>query len=245
MARKANPDVSYLDVEKSFRKNKGKLDDYMINVPSDMTVEGQPSGSPNRTYLLSQKGAKNMPQEGTLNLSRPLMNKVIKSTRPDEKPAVTEKQPNHFVGNSVQKSSNIALRKPTVFQDDDAEIDSKLKIKPNLFLKMKKSSSEYSSNVTLLKKPEAIKTPLNSDQENVPSGGSILSHSSEIRAPDNDVKLLKPNTIPYDKMTMTKDVETSEGCQRNNFDMSSTIGIMTVENDVIEPFNGNTVCFPR
>ncbi|XP_010934713.1 uncharacterized protein [Elaeis guineensis] len=238
MARKANPGVSYLDVEKSFKKNKGKLDDYMINVPSDMTVEGQPSGSPNRTYLLSQKGANNMPQDGMLNLSRPLMNKVIKATRPDEKPAVTEKQPNHFSGDSVQKSSNIALRKPTVFQDDDAEIDSKLKIKPNLFLKMKKGLSEYSSNVTLLKKPEVLKTPLNSDQENAPSDGSIQSHSSEIRAPDNDVKLLKPDKIPYDNMTMTKDVETSEGCQQNNFDISSTIGIMAVENDGIEPLDG-------
>ncbi|XP_038971106.1 uncharacterized protein LOC103719423 isoform X2 [Phoenix dactylifera] len=240
MARKANPDVSYLDVEKSFKKNKGKLDDCMINVPLDMTVEGQHSGSPNRTYLSSQKGAESMPQEGTLKLSRPLMNRVIKATRPDEKPAVTEKQPNHIPGNSVQKSgiSDIALRKPTVFQDDDIEINSKMKIKPNLFLKMKKGSSEYSSNITLLNKPEVMKMPLNSDQENVSFDASIQSNSSEIGAPDNDVKLLKPIMIPNDKMTVTKDVETSEGCQQNNLDMSSTIGMMAVENDVTKPLDG-------
>lgn len=104
LARKANPDVSFLDVEKSFIKNKGKLDDYMIKMQTDHNVERQSSVSPRRIHLPNQKT-----DEGKLNLSRPTMNREIKARRPQGKPSVVETPPDQLVGNMKGVKSNITI----------------------------------------------------------------------------------------------------------------------------------------
>ncbi|XP_043716554.1 uncharacterized protein LOC122664682 isoform X2 [Telopea speciosissima] len=175
IGRKSNPDVSFLDIEKSFRTKKGKLsdDDDFDEIPFDgITGEGQSSSSLNN-----------------LNLVRPVPKKGIKFEAQD-KPTVSEiRKPSQSVGKvvNVTKSSvpNVILRKPTNFQEDDIEVgksSSRLKIKPNLLLKMRKEQPmENFTDITLLKKPEPMRiaTDTITDQNTASSGDSVDSGSGE------------------------------------------------------------------
>ncbi|KAK9277385.1 hypothetical protein L1049_006928 [Liquidambar formosana] len=161
MGRKSNPDVSYLEIEKSFYKRKGKLlDNDIEDVPFDGTKEGQSSDS----------------LDG-VNLVRPVPKKGIKF-KADDKSVVPEiKKPNQSVAKAVdnRKGSipNVILRKPTMFNEDDVETEksSKLRIKPNLFLKMRKDQENKKfSDMTLLRKPEPMSVNANLDEEKESSG---------------------------------------------------------------------------
>ncbi|KAM6582648.1 hypothetical protein CsatB_009650 [Cannabis sativa] len=44
LGRKGNPDVSYIEIEKTFHKNKGKMPDEK-EIPIDWSNDGQPSKS--------------------------------------------------------------------------------------------------------------------------------------------------------------------------------------------------------
>ncbi|KAG0472943.1 hypothetical protein HPP92_014800 [Vanilla planifolia] len=148
LSRKENPDVSYLDVEKSFRKNKGKLDG-MFNMPSTLHSGEEHS-------LQSQK-PKELLKQRELNLSRPFTGKVPKSKKDDENNTSIETQENYLL-ESIQlrnAPSSISLRKPSVFRDDIMEAENtKLKIMPNLYLKTATSSAQTCGEITLLKRPE-------------------------------------------------------------------------------------------
>lgn len=199
MARKANPDASYLEVEKSFMKNKGKLDDTMFNIPDDLNVEVR------RPSNLAKP---------RLNVSRPVMNTAARPVRPIQRPPAVDKPPNRLPENSGNKSgdSNISLRKPSTFQEDDIETDkySTFKVKPNLFLKMRKDSSEILNDVTLLKKPEVIQKPVSPEQEDVSA-----------------VKPLNPSELLHAKPSMASAVEKSDGIQQNRSaeELSDDIGV--------------------
>ncbi|XP_009398552.1 uncharacterized protein LOC103983107 isoform X1 [Musa acuminata AAA Group] len=235
MARKSNPDVSYLEVEKSFRRNKGKLDDYMINVPEDMRVKQPPSVSSKKEDTSNKKNAQNVTVEGQVNLSRPTMNRGIRAMRPPEKPTSIQSQPNQILGDTEDRSTdpNISLRKPSITQDDDIEMNSKLKFKPNLVLKMRKNTSENISNVSLLKKPEVVKVPLGSEQESVSSGNSSQSSLTEMRAPDKDVKILHEGNMSMNNTDLVTTAANLDELQVTGLDASSSSS-MPLENDVIE-----------
>lgn len=164
MARKDNPHVSYLDVEKSFRKGNGKLDDIMPDMPLD-------------TSSLPSHRVHDLPRQSKPNLSRPpVMNKATKSNLLDEKPFPVQGGEKQLPGDVNEKTStaNISLRKPFVFHDDDVEADSsKLKIKPNLFFKTRTNPTQSSKEVTLLKKPEAIQVPSKPLEERVTRDNSV------------------------------------------------------------------------
>lgn len=194
MARKANPDVSYLEVEKSFHKNKGKLDESMLNIGMDVNVErelstdknlnlsrpvmnkgARPSSDLSLSRPLMRGGAKTVP---ALNLSRPVMSNGAKSaaelnlSRPVIPSGGKPMRPVEInrlardVGSKSSAPPNVALRKPDVVQEDDVpDKPSKLRIKPNLILKMRKDKDEDLSDVTLLKKPEAVQKALEPDEE--------------------------------------------------------------------------------
>ncbi|XP_072995381.1 uncharacterized protein [Typha latifolia] len=214
-ARKSNPDATFLDIEKSLNKKKNKVDDVLINIQSDVS-EGQSSESPNSVNILSQKEVTKMPSGRKLSLSRPVMSKAAQATSSDEKPMLIEKKPKFYQENSADKSSNsvIDLRKPSVFQGDDSEIELKLKLKPNIYLKMRKDTSENLSNVTLLKKPGIIKAPLDSEQESVSSVDSTQASSSEIK----------------DQNVMANEIESSSGFQHSDTDLPKSNNSVVVEN---------------
>ncbi|XP_010273119.1 PREDICTED: uncharacterized protein LOC104608740 [Nelumbo nucifera] len=158
MGRKSNPDISYLEIEKSFQKNRGKLNDNIKEVPFDeSSEEGQEQLS---TSLDS------------LNLLRPVPKKGFKLKAEEKVPVTQIRKPSQPVGKAVDttKSSipNVILRKPSTFNEDDVDMEkssSRLKIKPNLFLKMRKEQPKESfSDITLLKKPGLISVPTDSGE---------------------------------------------------------------------------------
>ncbi|KAJ4956334.1 hypothetical protein NE237_013117 [Protea cynaroides] len=174
MGRKSNPDVSYLDIEKSFRKNKGKLN-YENN--EDIPFDGSIGEVQSSSSLKS------------LNLVRPVPKKGIKFQAQDKPTGSEIRKPSQSVGKVVDITKTtvpkVILRKPTTFQEDDIESDkssSRLKIKPNLLLKMRKDQpKENFTDITLLKKPESMRINTNSitNQNTVSSGNSVGSCSGE------------------------------------------------------------------
>ncbi|KAG0474673.1 hypothetical protein HPP92_014359 [Vanilla planifolia] len=161
LSRKENPDVSYLDVEKSFRKNKGKLDG-TLDMPSTLHSGEEHS-------VQSQK-PKELLKQKELNLSRPLMGKVPKSKKDDENNTSIGIQENNLLGNIQLRNapSSISLRKPSVFRDDIMKAqNTKLKTKPNLCLKTSTSAAQTYGEITLLKRPEFKHKPSKCIDENL------------------------------------------------------------------------------
>lgn len=175
MGRKANPDASYLEIEKSFYKKKGDIKE----VPFEGTKEGKLSGS----------------SDG-LNLVRPVPKKGVKFQ--SDKPMASElKRPTPVVEKSKHslKSSvpDVILRKPTVFNEDDVEDKpSKLRIKRNLSLQMsnQQAMTERFSDMTLLRKPEPAEVNINLSREVEPTNdsGSVHGRNSELQMQNEEIK---------------------------------------------------------
>lgn len=214
MARKLDPDVSYLDVEKSFYKNKGKMGDYTLNIPSDVIVEElRPPKNPETSY---QKNPQNV-KDSNINLSRPTMSKRPNAMRSSEGSIHVQTQPNQIRGNTIDtnEAPNISLRKPTVTQDDDFEINSKFKIKPSVFLKMRKTSSEDVSNISLLRKPEVGKPNLESIQQKVSVEDSFQTSLDEVRGSDSETEISNKEEMSLDDINAINTVTSSDELQLN------------------------------
>ncbi|KAG5058552.1 hypothetical protein JHK86_013548 [Glycine max] len=140
MGRKVNPDASYLDIEKAFYKNKGKI----VEV-EQVPFEGSKGGRSSRK--LDDQG-----------LVRPVPAKGMEFKSDDSKPALEIKKPvraENKVG-SVRKSivPNVILRKPAVLKDDgDGDtLTSRLRMRPKM---QDEQVKDTFSDMTLLRKPEA------------------------------------------------------------------------------------------
>ncbi|KAL2902490.1 hypothetical protein RDABS01_027572 [Bienertia sinuspersici] len=146
MGRKANPDASYMEIEKNFYKNKGKIVE-VKEVPFDVPEKW---GSKKVT-----KG---------LNLVKPVPTKGIKVGGGGEHNTKLPdiKRPNELIRNKTSNGTksnvpNVILRKPSVYDEKDDEMrnSSRLNIKPNLSLSMRTEPvRDQFSGMTLLKKPE-------------------------------------------------------------------------------------------
>ncbi|XP_027921033.1 uncharacterized protein LOC114179038 isoform X2 [Vigna unguiculata] len=176
MGRKANPDASYLDIEKAFYKNGRKV----VEV-EEVPFEGS-------------KGGKSSRKLDDLGLVRPVPVKGFKFKSDNNKPTLEIKKPvrSENVEGSDRKSSvpNVILRKPTVFKDDgEAEtLTSRLRMKPNLSLNMRDEQvKEKFSDMTLLRKPE---TPV------AKSTDTVEEPSSNVDQGNNDGELNMWNEEP-------------------------------------------------
>lgn len=149
MGRKANPDATYLEIEKIFYKNKGKIPE-VKEVPIDWSNDGQSSKS----------------LDG-LNLVRPVPKKGFEfkgDDHDDNKGVVPEiKKPIRSVRKSVdgikRSLPNVILRKPTMLNEPDVEDKpSRLRLRPNLSLGMRNEQrkEEGFTDMTLLRKPEPM-----------------------------------------------------------------------------------------
>ncbi|KAL3498803.1 hypothetical protein ACH5RR_041535 [Cinchona calisaya] len=162
MARKSNPDMSYLEIEKSFEKKKGKsLNNEIKEVPFEV-----------------EKPKNSVSSLDGINLVRPMTKTGVK-VEANEKSFERQdiKKPTQPVGKVVENSNrsvpNVILRKPSLFHDDENEKSSRLSIRPNLSLRMgKEPQKERFSDITLLKKPEQLKSSHDLGGENNQSGGS-------------------------------------------------------------------------
>ncbi|CAI0476357.1 unnamed protein product [Linum tenue] len=191
MARKVNPDASFLEVEKEFHRNKGKLVE-IEELPFDISSERK------------QKSASSSSSDG-LSLARPVLKQGMRFQEEVSKPARLPqmKKPIRPVVNDAAASSNVKqpsvpdviLRKPSVFGVEDGGEDRDLKsgvrmIQPNLMLKMRNEQKrEGFSDMTLLRKPEAVSVekkqeyPANVDGE--VNGGDRLAMRNEMDEDDD------------------------------------------------------------
>lgn len=91
---------------------------------------------------------------------------------------------------------DVALRKPTVHQSQDDDLKSKLKIKPNVNLKMRKDMNEDLRNISLLQKPDVAKDTVNPEQDHAsasPATVSATEDNSELEAENGEVQC--PQTV--------------------------------------------------
>ncbi|CAK9141865.1 unnamed protein product [Ilex paraguariensis] len=209
MGRKSNPDMSSLDIEKLYDKNKGEvLNNEEEEVPFNLLEKGKSVNS----------------LDG-LNLARPVPKKGVKF-QSDDKPMVSRvKKPSPKVSNEVENTKksvpNVILRKPTMFEDDDGmEKSSRLRIKPNLSLKMgKEQNKERFSDMTLLKKPEPVKIEPNLEENSSKSVSMSAGTTNDVallEKPElNDVSL---NTEPEQKSSV--DCHLNSGNSSTNLDQT-------------------------
>ncbi|KAK4260559.1 hypothetical protein QN277_003656 [Acacia crassicarpa] len=225
MGRKANPEASYLDIEKSFYKNKGKL----------VEVEQVPFELPKR---------KSSSSLDDLGLVRPVPVKGTNFKSEDNKASLEIKKPSKPASKAVNvaKSSvpNVILRKPTVYNEDGNEdISSKLRIKPNLSLKMRNGQSKDKfSDMTLLRKPEpsiAKETDLK-QEPSAPVNAQMTN--------DSDSKMRKEES---GDMTPLKKPEPSipKGTDRNAIDQINNGNDMQMRREEIDDKTGNLTLLER
>ena len=191
MGRKANPDASYLEIEKQFYKRKGKLVE-IKEVPFDGSKEVQSSSS----------------LDG-LNLVRPVPKEGF-TFEADDKP-MDMKKPIKKVGKAVgsPKGSvpNVILRKPSRFNEDNVGgKSSRLRIKPNLSLKMGNGQvKDKFSDMTLLRKPEPVSVNQSIEKKQEPYGnvdakvvedaGSMMRREEAIDKVSDFTLLKKPESM--------------------------------------------------
>jgi hypothetical protein len=164
MARKENPDVSYLEVEKSFYKNKGRPVE-IKEVPFDVSMKKKPSNvldGLNLVRPVPKEGFKF--QEEDKPVAPP---KIKKSNQPVEK----------AMDNAKRSVPNVILRKPSLYVEDDVEdrpSRNRVNILPNLTLKMgNDQNKEKFSDMTLLRKPRPMSVDEKPDSGNL---GTEVNH---------------------------------------------------------------------
>ncbi|CAA7403386.1 unnamed protein product [Spirodela intermedia] len=236
MGRKANPDASYLEIEKSFLKKKGQID-YGEELTSDAAgakfkATGESPRSP--SSLPAPTPPRRSVDDNRLNLLRPAMDKKMKAAKASEKPIPASlPQSSKPVERTANKddTSKVTLRKPAPLQGDDIELEkpSKFRIKPNLALTMKKGPSDSLSDVTLLKKPEVVKiSPIPPDQGGLPPSDSFRSSSNEA-ATNVDTFLSSPTSAPKPSMPAKNDAVESAPESLNFSDGTATVGMIDDE----------------
>ncbi|GMJ00335.1 S1 domain-containing RBP [Hibiscus trionum] len=177
MGRKANPEASYIEIEKAFYKNKGKL----------VEIEEVPFDVEKKSPTTSSDG---------LNLVRPVPKKGVKFET-DTKPPVSEiKRPTLSGGkamDSVRKSMvpNVILRKPIVVNEDDVEDrPSRFRMKSNLSLRMRnEKANEHFTDMTLFRKPEPVTADTSLHEKQDSDDGVVPEKEVEDRV--GDFTLLK------------------------------------------------------
>lgn len=170
MGRKINPDATYLEIEKEFYKRKGKMVE-IKEVPFDVS-DGKKSSS-------SSDG---------LNLVRPVPKKGVKFETNNKLNEPEMRKPSPSVRRAMDRNKssvpNVILRKPTVVNEDDVpDLPSKLRMKPNLSLKMRNDQNkEKFSDMTLLRKPETVSVNIDADEKEEASAST-----KELNVVDNIV----------------------------------------------------------
>ncbi|XP_039051920.1 uncharacterized protein LOC120193506 [Hibiscus syriacus] len=207
MGRKANPEASYIEIEKAFYKNKGKIME-IEEVPFDVEKK-----SPTTT------------SSGGLNLVRPVPKKGVKFET-DTKPPVSEiKRPTLSGGKAMDSAKrstvpNVILRKPTVVNEDDVEDrPSRFRMKSNLSLRMRnEKANERFTDMTLLRKPELMTSDTGLEEKQYSDDSFVLK--KEVEDTVDDFTLLKRPEQVSVRTEISEEVEQSEDSevQEERFD---------------------------
>ena len=122
-----------------------------------------------------------------LTLSRPIGSKPIVRGTPVQdswpsKESLAAATNNSEVGSLPRTTDvDVTLRKPTVHHSEDDDLKSKLKMKPNINLKMRKDMNEDLTNISLLQKPDVTKDIANPDQDHASASSATISAAEDSR----------------------------------------------------------------
>ena len=156
-------------------------------------VMGKPKQDGPPLTLLRPAGSKPKQDESSLSqtnwetLSRPIGSKPIVRGTPVQdswpsKESLAAATNNSEVG-SISRTADVdvTLRKPTVHHSEDDDLKSKLKMKPNINLKMRKDMNEDLTNISLLQKPDVTKDIANPDQDHASASSATISAAEDSR----------------------------------------------------------------
>ncbi|PUZ73719.1 hypothetical protein GQ55_1G010000 [Panicum hallii var. hallii] len=162
-----------------------------------------------------------------LTLSRPIGSKPIVRGTPVQdswpsKESLAAATYNSEVG-SISRTTDVdvTLRKPIMHQSEDDDLKSKLKMKPNINLKMRKDMNEDLTNISLLQKPDVA----NPDQDHASASSATIS-----AVEDNSV--FEPETNGLGTKLVTENVHESSG-----LDDDSSAGLQPSGQTVIQETN--------
>ncbi|KAG8057884.1 hypothetical protein GUJ93_ZPchr0002g26755 [Zizania palustris] len=105
-------------------------------------------------------GSKPKENNPSLTLVRPMGSRPIVRGKPVQdswpsKESLAVGIESSDIGSTPRKNDvDVSLRKPTLYQSEDDELESKLKLKPNIDLKMRNDMDEDLANISLLQKPD-------------------------------------------------------------------------------------------
>ncbi|CAL9214753.1 unnamed protein product [Arabidopsis halleri] len=171
VARKVNPEASFVEIEKSFYKNKGKIPE-VEEIPLDWSNDKKKKST---SSLDGLKLVKPVPKDG-VKFEKPVMKKPSPVLK---KPLVEAAAP--VAAPKVQRLPNVILRKPSSFYTSNNDADdeeSKLRLKPNLTLKMRNErENERFSDMTLLRKPEPVS--VDAKEEDKPLSDDLTMEEGE------------------------------------------------------------------
>ncbi|KAI3918670.1 hypothetical protein MKX01_041990 [Papaver californicum] len=251
IGKKSNPEISYLEIEKSFSRKK-KVDDeivQIVNLPFDKKSNSSVSNL-NLVRPVPKKGVKF--EQDIVNDNK--LNPLLERRR--RKKAIENFMTETNSSNSVSDIPNVMLRKPTTSQEDtfDNVKGLRMQIKPNLVLKMRKDDNDNAKEDNfseLLRKPEAaVVNTINDDNEHEKKNSADLTgfSSSGFESSDNfnslssvdyNSILQKPNHEPFTKVSEVRD-EPEIGLQpleRSDMVLSAMDDVTAVK----QPSNTNSI----
>ncbi|XP_062224326.1 uncharacterized protein LOC133922837 [Phragmites australis] len=176
-------------------------------------------------------GSKGKEDDPSLTLSRPVgskpkvRGKLVQDSWPSKESLAAATELSEVGSISRTNNVDVSLRKPTVYQSEDDDLKSKLKMKPNIELKMRKDMNEDLTNISLLQKPGVAKDTANLDQDNVsasPASISAVEDNSE----------LEPETNGLDEKSVTERIHESSG-----LDDDSSAGLQPSGQSFIQEIN--------
>uniref|UniRef100_J3L8X8 S1 motif domain-containing protein n=2 Tax=Oryza brachyantha TaxID=4533 RepID=J3L8X8_ORYBR len=146
-------------------------------------------------------GSKQKENNPSLTLVRPKGSRPIVRGEPVQdswpsKESLTATRELSNVGSTSRKDNvDVSLRKPTVHQSEDDELKSKLKLKPNVDLKMRKDMDENLANISLLQMPDLSVDNTNSNQENSDAGPAYVTAGEDNGALDPETNGLDERLV--------------------------------------------------
>lgn len=204
MARKEDPDVSYMEVEKAFfSKKKGKFSFSELEEVSFDVSEGK----------------KQVTLPSGLNLVRPVPKKGVKFETSVKSIGTAARRPSQKkdVDSSPSDVPNVLLRKPSLFNEVEDEKSLPISIKPKLSWKLENEPpKEENFDFILLDRPTPLEIKPNIDEEN---HNSRSLKSEALKGNNNDtaknISLLgRPE--PLDLNVTSEQSNTSSGNDSNS-----------------------------
>ncbi|XP_062217952.1 uncharacterized protein LOC133918214 isoform X2 [Phragmites australis] len=145
---------------------------------------------------LRSVGSKGKEDNPSLTLLRPVgskpkvQGKLVQDSWPSKESLVSATELSEVGRISRASNVDVTLQKPTVHQSEDDDLKSKLKMKPNINLKMRKDMNEDLTDISLLQKPDIAKDTTNTDQDHASAGSTLISagednseHEPQINGP--------------------------------------------------------------